>query len=392
MPLVFLVVLFLFSAGCSHTEPSSTAAKASADEAAVNPTNPDTITIPRESTMLQQIKVEPVQTASVPTDEVVAPGKIEVNPNRVSHVIAPVAGQVSDVLVKIGDFVRKGEPLMAIQSPDAEAALSAHLQAEAAVTLAKSAELKAEADYNRSKDLFQHEAIAQKDLLAAEAVWTQAKATTEQAVAVREQSKNRLTVLGLQPGYFHQPVVVRAPISGKVLEMSIVTGEYRNDTTAPLITVADLSSVWVSSDVPESYIRFIQLHEKVEISLVAYPGKTFEGRVSRIADTVNPQTRTVKVQAEIENPQGQLRPEMFASIHHVESMKVTPVLPPTAIVQNGGKSIVFVEVEPGRFKQTEVMLGKRTGDWIPVESGVKRGDRVVVDGSMLVKGLFRSLT
>lgn len=342
--------------------------------------------------MLQQIKVEPVQTASVPRDEVVAPGKIEVNPNRVSHVIAPVAGQVSDVLIKIGDFVRKGEPLMAIQSPDAEAALSAHLQAEAAVTLAKSAELKAEMDYNRNKDLFQHEAIAQKDLLGAEAAWTQAKATTEQAVAIREQSKNRLTVLGLQPGYFHQPVVVRAPISGKVLEMSVVPGEYRNDTTAPLITVADLSSVWVSSDVPESYIRFIQPQEKVEISLVAFPGKTFEGRVSRIADTVNPQTRTVKVQAEILNPQGQLRPEMFGSIHHVESMKVTPVLPPTAIVQTGGKTIVFVEVEPGRFKQTEVMVGNRTGDWIPVESGVKRGDRIVVDGAMLVKGLFRSLT
>ena len=196
MPLLFLIVAFLFTAGCSHTEPSSTAAKSSADETVVNP---DFITIPKESTMLQQIKVEPVQTASVPTDEVVAPGKIEVNPNRVSHVIAPLAGQVSDVLVKIGDFVRKGEPLMAIQSPDAEVALSAHLQAEAGVTLAKSAELKAEMDYNRNKDLFQHEAIAQKDLLGAEAAWTQAKATTEQAVAIREQSKNRLTVLGLQP-------------------------------------------------------------------------------------------------------------------------------------------------------------------------------------------------
>jgi cobalt-zinc-cadmium efflux system membrane fusion protein len=389
MLLVFLIIVSLFSAGCSHTEQSAPTVKASADETAVNP---DVITIPRESTMLQQIKVEPVQAVSVPTDEVVAPGKIEVNPNRVSHVIAPVAGQVSDVLVKIGDFVRKGEPLMAIQSPDAEGALSAHLQAEAAVTLAKSAELKAEMDYNRSKDLFQHEAVAQKDLLAAEAAWTQAKATTEQAVAVREQSKNRLTVLGLQPGYFRQPVVVRAPISGKVLEMSVVPGEYRNDTTAPLITVADLSSVWVSADVPESYIRFIQPNERVEISLVAFPGKTFAGRVSRIADTVNPQTRTVKVQAEILNPHGQLRPEMFGSIHHVESMKVTPVLPPTAIVQTGGKSIVFVEIEPGRFKQTEVMVGNRTGDWIPVQSGVKRGDKVVVDGAMLVKGLFRSLT
>ncbi len=389
MLLVFLIIVSLFSAGCSHAEPSPPSVKATAEDAVIDP---NFVTIPKGSTMLQQLKVEPVETASVPTDEVVAPGKIEVNPNHVSHVVAPVAGQVADVLVKIGDFVRKGEPLMAIQSPDGDAALSASMQAEAAVTLAKSAELKAEADYNRSKDLFQHEAIAQKDLLAAETAWTQAKAATEQAIALREQAKNRVTVLGLQPGYFRQPVVVRSPISGKVLEMSVVPGEYRNDTNAPVITVADLSSVWVSSEVPESYIRFIQLNEKVEISLVAYPGDTFQGRVSRIADTVNPQTRTVKVQAEIQNPQGRLRPEMYGSIHHVESVKVTPVLPPSAVVQNGEKNLVFVEVEPGRFRETEVVLGKRAGGWIPVISGVQRGDRVVVDGSMLVKGLFRSLT
>ena len=389
MLLVFFIVVCLFSAGCSHTDLRSTAVKANVEEAAVSP---DFIAIPKQSNMLEQIRVEPVQTAAVPTDEVVAPGKIEVNPNRVSHIVAPVAGQVADVFVKIGDFVRKGEPVMAIHSPDSESALSAHLQAEAAVTLAKSAELKAEMDYNRTKDLFQHEAMAQKDLLAAETVWAQSKAATEQANAIREQAKNHLTVLGLQPGYFQQPVVVRSPISGKVLEMSVVSGEYRNDTNAPLMTIADLSSVWVSADVPESYIRFIQLQEKVGISLVAYPGEAFEGHVSRIADTVNPQTRTVKVQAEIQNPSGRLRSEMFGSVHHVASMKVMPVLPPAAVIQTGGKSIVFVEVEPGRFKQTEVTVGKRTGDWIPVVSGVERGDRIVVDGAMLVKGLFRSLT
>ncbi len=388
MLLVFFMVICLF-AGCSHTDLPSTQAKANVEEAEVSP---DFAAVPKQSNMLEQIRVEPVQTASVPSDEVIAPGKIEVNPNRVSHMVAPVAGQVAEVFVKIGDFVKKGEPLIAIHSPDSEAALSAHLQAEAAVTLAKSGELKAEMDYNRTKDLFQHEAVAQKDLLAAETAWAQAKAGTEQAVAIREQAKNRLTVLGLAPGYFQQPVVVRSPISGKVLEMSVVSGEYRNDTNAPLITIADLSSVWVSADVPESYIRFIQLQEKVEISLVAYPGEAFVGRVSRIADTVNPQTRTVKVQAEIPNPRGRLRPEMFGSVHHVESMKVMPVLPPAAVIQNGGKSIVFVEIEPGRFKQTEITVGKRTGDWIPVISGVQRGDRIVVDGAMLIKGLFRSLT
>src|SRR2546422_11543621 len=119
MLLVLFIVIFSFSAGCSHTDLPSTQAKASVEEADVSP---DFVAVPKQSNMLEQIRVEPVQTAAVPTDEVIAPGKIEVNPNRVSHIVAPVAGQVADVFVKIGDFVRKGEPLIAIHSPDSEAA------------------------------------------------------------------------------------------------------------------------------------------------------------------------------------------------------------------------------------------------------------------------------
>ena len=113
----------------------------------------------------------------------------------------------------------------------------------------------------------------------------------------------RLAVLGLTPGDFKQEVVLRAPLAGKVLELSVVPGEFRNDTSASVMTIADLSTVWVTSQVPESYIRFVQVGEHVEINLVAYPGETFQGRVSRIADTVDPQTRTVKVQAEMDNRQ-----------------------------------------------------------------------------------------
>ena len=99
------------------------------------------------------------------------------------------------------------------------------------------------------------------------------------------------------------------------------------------MTIADLSTVWVSSQVPETYIRFIQLGERVEIRLVAYPDETFEGRVLQIADTVDPQTRTVKVHAEMDNPQGRFRPEMFGSIHHIESMARMPVVPAGAVIE-----------------------------------------------------------
>ncbi len=123
-------------------------------------------------------------------------------------------------------------------------------------------------------------------------------------------------MLGLKPGVFGQKVTVSAPISGKVLEMSVTAGEYRNDTTAPVMTIADLSTVWGRSDVPESAIRFIQPGEPIDVQLTAYPGETFHGRVTRIADTVDPQTRTIKVRAEMSNAHERLRPEMFGTIRH----------------------------------------------------------------------------
>jgi len=172
-----------------------------------------------------------------------------------------------------------------------------------------------------------------------------------------------------------------------VLDLSVVTGEYRNDTSAPVMTIADLSTVWVSSQVPETYIRFIQPHEKVEISLVAYPDETFEGRVLQIADTVDPQTRTVKVHAELDNRNGRFRPEMFGSIHHIESTTRMPVVPAGAVIEGDGHATVFVEPAPGTFQERTVVIGKKAGDRVRVVSGLKAGETVVVDGAMLLSGL-----
>jgi RND family efflux transporter MFP subunit len=145
----------------------------------------------------------------------------------------------------------------------------------------------------------------------------------------------------------------------------------------------------VTSQVPETYIRFVQVGERVEISLVAYPGETSSGRVSRIADTVDSQTRTVKVQAEMENPHGRFRPEMYGSIHHIESTATIPVIPAAAVVQDGDRTLVFVEETPGHFTERSVSIGKRAGNLVRVLNGVKPGDSIVVDGVMLLKGLVK---
>jgi cobalt-zinc-cadmium efflux system membrane fusion protein len=174
-------------------------------------------------------------------------------------------------------------------------------------------------------------------------------------------------------------------VTGKVLEVSVASGEYRNDTSAPVMTIADLSLVYVAADMPESQIRLISIGEPVQVTLTAFPDETFQARVARIGDTVDPQTRTIKVRAELKNPDGRLRPEMFAQIRHEEKFQIVPVVPLGAIVQSEAKSTVWRERSPGTFEAVKVSTGKRAGDVVPVLSGLKAGDRIVIDGAMLLK-------
>lgn len=351
---------------------------------------PGTVSIAPDSPMLTQIKREVVATRELPTDELIAPGRIEANPNRVSKVVLPVGGRITAVMVKTGDAVARNQALLTIQSPDADAAMSAWLSAQAGVRQARAALIKANADTQRTSDLFAHDAIAKKEVLSADSALAQAQAAVEQAEAAQQQAVRRLAGLGLTPGEARPEVVLRSPLAGKVLELSVVPGEFRNDISAPVMTIADLSTVWVTSQVPESYIRFVQPGERVEISLVAYPGEIFEGRVSRIADTLDPQTRTVKVQAELPNRTGRFRPEMYGSIHHVEGTARMTVIPHAAVLQDGARTAVFVEQTPGHFVERDVSLGKRAGELVRVVSGVQPGEIVAVDGVMLLKGLVKA--
>jgi cobalt-zinc-cadmium efflux system membrane fusion protein len=379
----FLVTALAAALSACGRKPEDGAAHA-ADQA-LTQTVDGVIAIPPDSPKLKQVRVEAVKTAEVPTSEVDCPGKVELNPNHVARIALPVPGRVSGVAVRIGDHVMRGQPVLTIDSSDADAAESAYLQSEGGLTQAKSTLSKAQADYERSTDLFQHNAVAKKDVLASETALVQAKAAVQQAEAGREQAFRKLALLGVKPGEFGQKIVVRAPVSGKVLDLTVVPGEYRNDTTAPVMTIADLSSVWVSSDVPETAIRMIRVGERVDVRLAAYPADLFRARVARIADTVDPQTRTIKVHAEMDNRGGRLRPEMFGSIRHTEGSRTLPAVPAGAVIQEENRNFVFVEVAPGKFRQTEVQIGLRSGDMLPVTKGITAGDRIVTDGAMLLK-------
>jgi membrane fusion protein, heavy metal efflux system len=377
----FAFCLMLAVAGCGRQQ--QVAAEKSAAPAV--PTDSGEIRLPADSPQLKRLRIEEVQTEQVPFEEVVVPGKIEANPTRISRIALPVAGRVKQVMVTIGDAVSQGQPVIALDSPEIGTALSAYRQAQARVMQAKAAQAKAEADLNRIKDLFDNRAVAQKEVISAETTLAQAKSDVAQAEAVLEETQKRLQIFGLQSDQPVQDIKVRAPVSGKVLEISVAAGEYRNDTSAPVMTIADLSTVFMAADVPEDRIRFIQPGEHVEINLSAYPGEIFRGQVKRISDTVDPQTRTIKVRAELQNPAGRLRPEMFGQIRHKQGLLDMPVVPAGAIVQGDQRNIVYRENSPGVFEPVEVMFGGREGDRVPILSGIKPGDRIVVDGPMLLR-------
>jgi cobalt-zinc-cadmium efflux system membrane fusion protein len=330
-------------------------------------------------------RVEAAVERETPVNVVTAPGKIEANPSRISRVMLPVPGRVTEVLAKFGAFVRESQPVAILESPEADAAVAAAIQAEASLNQAKSGFAKADADLDRLRDLYENKAIARKQLLEAENQKTQAQGAVKHAEAALRQAQRRLELLGLAPGEFGQKVTVRAPIAGKVLEVSVAPGEYRNDPNNPLMTIADLSTVWVTADVPESSIRFVQRGERVEIELTAYPGERFPGRVTQIADLVDPQTRTIKVRAELANPGGRLRPEMFGQIRHIDSVRSLPWVPVAAVVQVKGKSVVYVKTASGQYEPREVELQDPVGEFLPVTSGIRAGDRVVVDGALLLR-------
>jgi membrane fusion protein, heavy metal efflux system len=377
-----------FAAGCGRGE-----GKAATAQISDVPSSQASglIVVPPESPQSKQLRVGPVELAEIPTDEVIAPARVSTNPNRISRVLPPVGGRVLKVLVKFGDHVEQGQALLTMDSPDGDAAVSAHLQAESGERQTKAALQKADVDLRRATDLYEHKAIAEKDLLQAQNDDAAARSNYEIAQAVREQAWRKVELLELKPREFHQPIVVRAPITGQILEVNVAPAEYRaaisfhTDTTAPLMSIVDLSTVWVSSDVPEGSLNLIHIGELVTISLVAFPGEVFTGRVARIGDVLDPQTRTLKVYVELPNPQGRFRPEMFGSVRHTGAARKVPVLPPEAIIQEYGRSTVFAERAPGQYERRPVTVGRPVGERVPVVSGVQAGERVVVDGAVLLK-------
>ena len=382
---VVLAACFLFSTGCGKAGADSPATPAPVAAPSAQKANTGEVVMDPAAPELKQMSIETVRDVPVAVDEVTATARIQANPHSVGHAVVPVPGRIVRVMTKLGDPVVRGQALVEMESSAVAEAESAFVQAEASVRQADIALNKAETDLTRITDLYEHQAVAQKEVLSSRTTVALTKSSQEQARTVRDQAKRRLELLGLKPGEFQQRIVVTAPLSGKVMEINVVEGEFRNEINTPLVTINDLSRVWVESEVPESKIRLFRLGGIAQLELIAYPNEIFRAKVTRIADSVESETRTVKVDAEMENTSGRLRPQMFGSLRYSAGEAPSPWIPDGAVVRLNGVDMVFVERSPGHFLSVPVELGKPQGGGYPVSKGVKAGDRVVTQGTVYLK-------
>jgi membrane fusion protein, heavy metal efflux system len=319
-------VLILSSCNSSH-EASST------DQPANFERQGNLIVIPEGSPLRQQLKFETAQAESIKL-QLAAPAVVEANPDRQARICPPLAGRIARLDVRLGDAVSQGQLLATLQSPD-------YMAAQSDFTKAKSALLLVTRTWERQKDLLEHKIVAQKDV-------EQAQKDLEAAQSDLGSATARLRTFGLDPekDKLGQPLEIRSPISGRVVDLAATPGEFRNDTNTPLMTIADLSTVWLTASVQEKDIRHLARGQQVNAVSAAYPGEVLRGKVLFVGDLLDPETRSVKVRMAFPNPNGRFKPGMFMTMNFEGFPEKVVTVSTTAVVQIGANSFVFEQVKP----------------------------------------------
>jgi cobalt-zinc-cadmium efflux system membrane fusion protein len=313
-------------------------------------------------------KLVKVETRDLP-DVLKANASVAPDVNRTIHVTSLGSGRVTDLKVKLGDAVKKGQVLLSIYSADLAAAFSDYQKAQADERLAKRA-------LDRAQLLLSHGALAQKDLEVAQDAEDKAKADLENA-------EHRVRLLGGVPEHPSSVIELHAPVSGTIVEQNVAgfEGVKSLDNSPNLFTIADLSQVWVLSDVYENDLGEVHVGDSAEIRLNAYRDKAFKGKVVNISRVLDPNTRSAKIRIELANPDGLLRPGMFA-VATFRSKKVQPrlIVPNTAIMRLQDKDWVFRKEGADKFRRVQVRAVGATQDgYSELQDGVKPDDELVAN-------------
>jgi cobalt-zinc-cadmium efflux system membrane fusion protein len=311
-------------------------------------------------------KLAEVETRNLP-DVLKTNGSVTPDVSRTIRVTSLGSGRVVDLRARLGDVVKKGQVLLRISSPDLSSAMADYQKAEADELLSRKA-------LERAQLLSSRGALADKDLQLAQDTEDKAKIDLQAAA-------QHVRILGGDPAQPGSVIELRAPVSGTIVEQNVsgFEGVKSLDNTPNLFTIADLSAVWVVCDVYENDLGIVQIGDAAEVRLNAYPDKVFHGVVQDISRVLDPTTRSAKVRVVLRNPDGSLRPGMFA-VATFRSRRSRPrlVIPSTAVMRLQDKDWVFRKDGDRRFRRIEVhTLGEVEGGMVQIKEGLKPGDQII---------------
>ena len=308
-------------------------------------------------------------------EELRASGRIDFNELFLSRIGANVTGRVSDILAVPGQIVKQGDVLAKITSTELTQSQLAYLKARSASQLADQAA-------NRAKILYKEDVIALAELQRREAESSSAKAefrATNDQLRVQGMDQASIDKLA-KSGVIESINNVVATIPGEIVERKINKGQVVQPADA-LFTVADLSTLWAISEVPESNSYLIHKGQKVSLIIPALRNQDIEGTVAHVDSIVNPQTRTVVVRMELANKEGQIKPGMLATML-IESQPMDKlVVPVGAVVREDNHDHVFVRMDDDLYRMVQVKLGPEGKGYRPVISGLKDGQEIAIEGA-----------
>lgn len=330
------------------------------------------IKIKENSSLLRKLTTQDVKTTEY-SKEFHSTGTIKAIPNQYAQIAAPFTGRITKSHIRLGQHIKKDEPIFEINSSDFFDASNSFFQSKQEMQLA----LK---NLNRQKDLAKNGVGTQKDLEEAEVNYAIKEKDFENA----KLSLNVFQVNAdkLIPG---QSLIVRSPIEGEVIDNKIVIGQYIKEDQEPIAIVAELKKVWVVGQVKEKDINNISKDSDVEICTSA--NSCIKARVYHISDILDEETRSVQVYIECSNPNRVLKPGMYASVKFINAAKKSIIIPSSAVLQMENSNYVFVEISKNIFERREIQATTISTDKLLITSGLTQGERIVSEGSYFLMQL-----
>jgi len=365
----------VFAAGCGSGRGEAESQMTSYSNGENKTDTANLFTVPPDQ--MAHIQVVTVEKSNVPR-VLHLTGAVAYNAFKTTPVFSAVGGPVQEIRAEPGQNVHAGQTLLTVASPDYAAARSAYLKASSAFQLA-------DKNYQRSKDLYEHKAIAERDL-------QQVESDRAQAQADLQASEDTLRALGISdPESLVKAkntgqVAVIAPVGGVIVERLVGPGQLLQAGTTQCLTISDMSTVWVLVNVYQKDLAYVRTGDMVDITTDAYPD-VFRGKISYIADALDPNTRTLPARIVTENAGYKLKKDMYVTATvQAGALRNVLTVPDAAILRDTeNQPFVYVQVGPNQFARRVVKVGESQNGRVLVQDGLKEGERVAGDGSLFLQ-------